>query len=410
MPTAAPHPQKTSSPNAGMIAFTFPGQGSQAPGMGAAWRDHPSWELVDEASEAAGRDVGHLLVDADADELRATRNSQFATMVASLVVLDAVERLGVQPAVYAGHSVGEYTALVASGAVSFEDGVRLVVERGEAMQLAAEEHHGTMAAVIGLDDDKVEVACARAGDDVWVANYNGPGDVVIAGSTNAIARAETAAKELGATRLLPLAVGGAFHTPFMAPAQDRVRKAVATTELRDPDLPVVANVDAAPHVAGADWAELLGQQLCSPVRWRQSLYVLDELGATTFVELGPGRSLTGMTNRTLPGSRAVAVAGPEQLDLLLELLHGHVPQPAGAHEGEHLFATERVVVSPAAGVFTPDPSLTPGLALELGQVVGHVGEHAVVSSFRGSVVGVLAVAGERVIATQPIAWLRTGER
>ncbi len=409
MPTAAPHHEKTSRPHAGMIAFTFPGQGCQSPGMGAPWRDHPSWELVDEASEASGRDVAHLLVEADAAELRATRNSQFATVVASLVVLDAVERLGVQPALYAGHSVGEYTALVASGAVSFEDGVRLVVERGEAMQLAAEERQGTMAAVIGLDDDKVEVACDRAGDDVWVANYNGPGDVVIAGSTEAIARADREAKALGAKRLLPLAVGGAFHTPFMGPAQDRVRKAVATTELRDPDLPVVANVDAEPHVDGADWTELLGRQLCSPVRWRQSLYVLDELGATMFVELGPGSSLTGMTKRTLPGAQAMAVADPAHLDQLLELLHGHVDEPAGAHEGEHLFATERVVVSPAAGVFTPVPALAPGLALERGQVVGHVGEHPVVSSFCGSVVGVLAVAGERVIASQPVAWLRTGE-
>src|SRR4051812_10590334 len=141
-----------------MIAFTFPGQGSQKPGMGAPWANHPSWELVSEASDATGRDVRHLLLTADAEELRATRNSQLATLVASLVVLDAVERLGVEPAVFAGHSLGEYTALVASGAIAFEDGMRLVCERGEAMQSAGEEHRGTMAAVLGLDDDKVEAA------------------------------------------------------------------------------------------------------------------------------------------------------------------------------------------------------------------------------------------------------------
>ena len=407
-PAPAAHPAALGAPvGARMIAFTFPGQGSQAPGMGTSWTEHPSWELVAEASEAADRDVAHLLLDATSDELRETRNSQLATVVASLVVLDAVERLGVQPAVYAGHSVGEYTALVASGAVAFEDGVRLVVERGEAMQLASEEHHGTMAAVIGLDDDKVEVACERVGEGVWVANYNGPGDVVIAGSLAAMVEAERAAKDLGARRLLPLAVSGAFHTPYMAPAQDRVRKAVAATELRDPDLPVVANVDAEAHSAGTDWAGLLDEQLCNPVRWRQSLYLLDDMGATTFVELGPGDSLTGMTKRTLPGSRSMAVSRPDQLDRLLELLHGPVDEPSGAHEGEHLFATERVVVSPAAGLFAPAPALAAGLALEPGQVIGHVGDQPVVSPFRGTVVGVLAVAAERVIASQPIAWLRT---
>src|SRR5215471_21650983 len=148
-----------------MIAFTFPGQGSQQPAMGSAWLDHPSWELVDEASAAADRDVARLLLEADADELRATRNAQLATFVTSLVVLDAVERLGVEPGAVAGHSLGEYTALVASGALSFEDGVTLVSARGEAMQAAAQARPGTMAAVLGLDDDKVELACARVDED-----------------------------------------------------------------------------------------------------------------------------------------------------------------------------------------------------------------------------------------------------
>jgi len=219
--------------------------------------------------------------------------------------------------------------------------------------------------------------------------------------------AEAAAKDLGARRLLPLEVSGAFHTPLMAPAQDRVRKAVAATDLRDPDLPVVANVDAEAHDTRSEWERLLGEQLCSPVRWRQSLYLLDDMGATTFIELGPGDSLTGMTRRTLPGSRAMAVSRTDQLDRLLELLHGPVDEPSGVHEGEHLFATERVVVSPGAGVFTPTPTLAAGLMLEPGQVIGHVGDQPVVSPFRGTIVGVLAVAAERVIASQPIAWLRT---
>ena len=218
-----------------MIAFTFPGQGSQAPGMGEAWIEHPSWELVSEASEASERDVEHLLLRADAEELRQTRNSQLATYVLSMVVLDAVERTGVEPAFFAGHSLGEYSALTAAGVLSFSDGVRLVTERGDAMQAAAEAATGTMAAVLGLDDDKVDLACRRTDGDVWVANYNAPGQVVIAGDPAAIDLAAEAAKELGAKRVMPIKVGGAFHTPFMSPARDRLRKALADVELRPAD-------------------------------------------------------------------------------------------------------------------------------------------------------------------------------
>ncbi|MEE3068121.1 MAG: ACP S-malonyltransferase, partial [Actinomycetota bacterium] len=164
-----------------MLAFTFPGQGSQRPGMGRPWADHDSWELVQEASEVVGRDVAHLLLDADADELKDTRHAQLTTFVSSLMVLDAVERLGVSPDVLAGHSLGEYTALAASGALGFPEGVALVQERADAMHDAGNEQPGTMAAVLGLDDDQVEVACNLADDEVWVANFNAPGQVVIAG-------------------------------------------------------------------------------------------------------------------------------------------------------------------------------------------------------------------------------------
>ena len=158
-----------------MLAFTFPGQGSQRPGMGRPWVGHDSWELVDEASDVAGRDVNALLLDADAEELKDTRNAQLTTFVSSLMVLDAVERLGIEPSFCAGHSLGEYTALTATGALSFEDGVRLVVERADAMHEAGMASPGTMAAVLGLDDDLVEVACRRADADVWVASFNAPG-------------------------------------------------------------------------------------------------------------------------------------------------------------------------------------------------------------------------------------------
>ena len=158
-----------------MIAFTFPGQGSQTPGMGEAWVDHPSWELVAEASEASERDVEHLLLQADEEELRQTNNSQLSTYVASMIVLDAVERTGIEPAFHAGHSLGEYSALTAAGVLSFADGVQLVTERGNAMQAAAEETPGTMAAVLGLDDDKVETACNRTDGEVLGRQLQRPG-------------------------------------------------------------------------------------------------------------------------------------------------------------------------------------------------------------------------------------------
>src|SRR6476619_4780081 len=226
-----------------MLAFTFPGQGSQRPGMGRPWASEESWELVGEASEIAERDLGQLLLDAEADELKDTRNAQLCTFVSSLVVLDAIERTGLDAMFCAGHSLGEYTALVATGALSFDDGVQLVAERAEAMHAAGLDQPGTMAAVLGLDDDDVEIACRRADSDVWVANFNAPGQVVIAGSVEGVAAAGAVCKELGAKKVMPLQVSGAFHTPFMTAARDRLRKAIAEADPRDTEIPVVANVD-----------------------------------------------------------------------------------------------------------------------------------------------------------------------
>jgi [acyl-carrier-protein] S-malonyltransferase len=387
------------------IAFTFPGQGSQKPGMGRPWVDHESWELVHEASEAAGRDLAHLLVDAPADELTQTRNAQLATYVMSLVTLDAVERLGVEPAVAAGHSLGEYSALTAAGALDFCDGARLVAERGEAMQIAADERTGTMAAVLGLDDDKVEIACMRAAADVWAANFNAPGNVVIAGDPDAIASAGKIAKDLGASKVIPVKVSGAFHTPFMAPARDRLRKALSEMEFRTLDVAVVANVDASAHDDLDEWPGLLTAQLSSPVRWRQTLHALADRGITTFVELGPGTVLSGTVKRTLDGVRALPVNTPADLDSLLERIQGEAG--AAHHEGEHLFMSERVVVSPAAGLFEPVADLGAGRPITAGDLLGTVGEAEVRSPFTGRLEGVLAHLGERVMSRQPIAWLRT---
>ena len=390
-----------------MIVFLYPGQGSQEPGMGSPWTAHPSWELVSEASEVAGRDVEALLLHADAEELRQTRNSQLATYVLSMVIFDAVTRVGVEPTGHAGHSLGEYTALTAAGVVDYTDAVRLVSERGDAMQAAADGAAGTMAAVLGLDDDKVDIACARVAGDVWVANYNAPGQVVIAGSPAAVEDASAVAKELGAKRALPLPVGGAFHTALMAPARDRLAKAIDQVDFRDADSPVVANVDGCMHTDADAWCGLLNAQLCSPVRWRHALRTLHEDGATTFVEIGPGSVLTGLVKRTLKDASRITVNSPTDVDQLLESLSKASPQAAApAVEGEQLFATERLVVSPAAGVFTPSEGVTIGDPISRGDVIGMVANTEVRTAFSGEVQGFLALPGERVTARQPIAWLR----
>lgn len=374
--------------------------------MGRPWVDHDSWELVDEASAVVGRDVGRLLLDADAEELKDTRNAQLTTFVSSLMVLDAVERLGIEAAYCAGHSLGEYTALAATGALGFDEGVSLVAERAAAMHDAGNEHPGTMAAVLGLDDDQVDVACNLAGDDVWVANFNAPGQVVIAGSVSGVERAGVQAKELGAKRVMALPVSGAFHTQFMAAARERLRSAIDSADIRDAEIPVIANVDARAHDQAREWVALLSAQLSSPVRWKQGLLTMADLGVTDFAELGPGGVLTGMAKRTVTGSRTISVATPEDLDKFLAWMGGEISPTTGDVEGEHLFAHERLVVAPAAGIFTPT-EIEPGALLDVGALLGHVGEHEVRSPFRGILQSFIAVATERVTSRQPIAWLRT---
>ncbi len=413
-----------------MLAFTFPGQGSQRSGMGLAWVDHPSWEVAGEASEIAGRDLTALLLRAPMDELTRTSNAQLATFVMSLVVLDAVERLGLTPAACAGHSLGEYTALVASGALSLADGTSLVIERGDAMQEAAGDTPGTMAALIGIADDDAEAACQRAETDVWVANYNAPGQVVIAGTEAGIAAATGHAKELGARKVLPIPVSGAFHTPMMLPARARLRRRLDGVSFHAPEVPVVANVDARVHTDAAEWPGLLSAQLCSPVRWRQSLEALSGRGATLVVELGPGGVLTGMVRRATPDVKGVSVAVPDDLDRLMDTVAGADDWASGspAAQGEHLYTSERVVVSPAPGVFEPDAALAalertalaeataapgsgagaePGSLLSVGDRVGTVGLTDVRTPFEGILVRWLAVRGERVVEGQPVAWIRT---
>jgi [acyl-carrier-protein] S-malonyltransferase len=296
-----------------MRCFVFPGQGSQQPGMGAAFAGEPSWTVVEQASEAAGRDVAHLLLEADADELVETRNAQLGTFVQSMVVLDALRRRGFSPDAVAGHSLGELSALCAAGVLDFSDAVRLVAERGEAMQECTTQRTGTMAAVLGLDDAAMTAVCDQVGREVWVANLNAPGQVVIAGDPDDVAAAGAAAKDAGAKRVMPLDVSGAFHTAFMAPAGERLSVAVADTSFRDAAIPVVANVDGRVHQAGADWPDLLNRQLVNPVRWTESVEALVGLGGDTFVEVGPGAVLTGTIKRIAKDTVRHSVATPDDV-------------------------------------------------------------------------------------------------
>ena len=277
--------------------------------MGAAWTSTPGWSLVAEASKALDRDLSWLLLEADAEQLRQTRQAQVATFLVSLLALRALPPLLMsEVTVVAGHSLGEYTALVAAGVLSEADGLRLVAERGEAMQAAARAAPGTMAAVLGLPDEQVAASCP---DGVWVANLNAPSHVVVSGGVADMAAVGDVLKAAGARRVLPLPVGGAFHTPLMAPARERLDHALTQAEYAEPTLPVLANVTASRYPPGV--AAVLSEQLTAPVRWRQTLESLD---VDRVVEVGPGGVLTGLVKRTRPDLTAVSVATPADLEQL----------------------------------------------------------------------------------------------
>ncbi len=412
-----------------MLAFTLPDHGEEWPGMGDAWSSHPSWELVDAASDAAGIDVASLLHESGRDGLRAVVNAHLATFVLSLVALDAAERLGLAPMALSGYGVGEYTALVAAGAIGFEEGVRLVVARGEAVREAVRETSCAAARIAGLSDGDVEAACARAEGGVWVAGYDAPQLVVVSGTTEGVARAVEIALSMGATTIESLADASACHTPLLGGARDVVRKALAAVTFSEPDPVVVANVDARHHLDPCEWPGLLSAQLCAPVRWRQTVEALFAEGVRTFVEFGTGAALADHTRQSFP-SRAVqthVVASPEDLEALVERLIA-TSSLRRTEVRDHDQLSGRLVVSSAAGPFQPVPAIAhaaPRLAgipsgggdddddddddesvrVAVGDLVGWVGEVEVRSAFAGTLGGLLVIAGERVMPSQPVAWL-----
>src|SRR6195256_1399913 len=293
------------------IAFLYPGQGSQQPGMGAdLLTDAEVSDLCDNCASAAGVDLRHLLTTASDDELRLTQNAHPALCFVGLGLTLLLRRRGIESVAAAGHSVGEYTALAVSGAVTAPQVIRAVVERGKAMAEAAPAGTSSMAAVLGLHSQAVEVALAGM-NDAWPANYNTPTQTVIAGTMAGLEAATKRLQAAGAKRVVPLNVSAAFHTPLMAPAAEQLRAALDRIEWRTPRIPVMANLTGRPHQGGDRIPQVMEMQLRSPVRWAACVLMLVELGCDTFIEVGPKRALTGMMRELAPTAVAAAAGTPE---------------------------------------------------------------------------------------------------
>jgi [acyl-carrier-protein] S-malonyltransferase len=284
----------------GLTAWVFPGQGAQEPGMGRdLYESHPAArDIFDRADAALGRSISRLCFEGPAEELGRTSNSQpaiYTTSIACLEAARAAGALGGDAAFVAGHRLGEYSALAAAGALDFEAGLRLVEERGRLTQAAADATEGSMAAVLGLDEAATAAVCAEAGAEL--CNINSPGQIVIGGTIAAVEKACALALERGAKRAIPLDVNGAFHTSLMRPATAEFAAAVAAAGIRAPRVPIVTNDTAVPTSDADAIAKELVFQLTHPVRWVQCVEALSAAGVTTFIEIGPGKVLTGLIKR-----------------------------------------------------------------------------------------------------------------
>ena len=300
------------------IAFLFPGQGSQSVGMGKRLADaSPAAAAVwRKADEAVGFPLSRLCFEGPADELALTANTQPAILTASVAAAAVLAERGISPDLCAGHSLGEYSALVVAGALGFADAVRLVRKRGEFMQDAVPVGTGAMAALMGLDVEAAEKACAEAaqGEVVNVANINSPAQIVIAGHKGAVERAVKVAAGLGGKKSVLLPVSAPFHSALMKPAADRLAALLERVAVRAPRVPVVRNVDAGLTTTADDVKPFLIRQVASPVRWADCLTALAREGATVWLEVGPGRVLSGLLKRTIDGARGLAVEDPDSLD------------------------------------------------------------------------------------------------
>ena len=276
------------------VVALFPGQGALTSGAGLPWAGMPSWDLVPAISEVTNVDVAHILLTADHEEVVRTDNAQLATYALSLVGWHAYLETNSPPGFFLGHSLGEFTALVAAGVLDYVAGARLVCARGRAMQRANEEHPGTMAALMGGDDDALVRLSAI--NNLWLANFNGEGQTVVSGTLEAIEELEQRGRELGWRRVTRLKVGGAFHSPLMATAQEELDRVLAATNFLETDAEVFANVDGLPRRGGDAWRSLLSRQLTEPVQFLRSVVALPD-SANQTVEMPPGSVLTGLTKR-----------------------------------------------------------------------------------------------------------------
>ncbi len=305
------------------LAFVFPGQGSQSVGMMQGWGERAEVRFTfSEASDALGEDLWALVAEGSAELLNQTTNTQPAMLAADVAVWRVWRAAGgVQPVLLAGHSLGEYAALVAAGALSFSDAVKLVRFRAEAMQAAVPEGVGAMAAILGLDDDVVRAVCAEAsaGEVVEAVNLNSPGQVVIAGNKAAVERAMVLAKDKGAKRALPLPVSVPSHSSLMLPAAEKLLAHLQTISIKAPSIPVLHNTDVLSHAEPDAIRVALAKQLHTPVRWVETVQVLKAAGMANVFECGPGKVLTGLCKRiddTLP---AMALVDETSLQVALNL-------------------------------------------------------------------------------------------
>lgn len=290
-------------------AYVFPGQGAQFPGMAKSLTENfaQAQGYFDEAKEILGFDIQAIMFGDDAEALRQTKVTQPAVFLHSVLAFFSLE--GAKPAMTAGHSLGEFSALVAAGALRFEDALSLVSARAMAMQEACELNPSTMAAVLGMQDEEVDRICQSVvGETVVAANYNCPGQIVISGSIKGVEQASALLKEAGAKRVLPLQVGGAFHSPLMQPAHDKLAAAIASTQFQTPVCDIFQNVDAQAHRDPEAIKENLISQLTAPVKWTQCVQNMVAAGAEEFVECGPGNVLQGLVKKISSGLPAKGVS------------------------------------------------------------------------------------------------------